>query len=338
MKSFSQMKRQKLLFICSAISLLLLFQGCKKDNNHNDPDKLDIPELIGTWKIDQDGGKIPWGIAVDSKGNVYTSDLMAGKISKFTSAGTLVTRWGTSGNGNGQLAWPKHIAVDGDDNVYVADEQNHRIQKFTSSGGYITQWGNPAPVDGELAWAPGAVAVDIVKDWVYVVDMQNRLQKMDLSGNFITQWGGTGKGDGQLRLGDMNDLDNQGPNGQMAVDVMDNIFVVDNMNHRVQKFKPSGDFLMKFGSRGSGNGQFLFPVGIAIDNKNGFIYVSDNSTRNGGTDNIARIEKFDLSGNFIKQWILKDQEGNQSICALAVDNEGNVLAIEGGSVVKYDFK
>lgn len=333
MKIFSKIKNQKLLFICSAISLLLLFQGCKKDDN---PVTLSNSILIGTWKITEDGVTIPWGIAIDNNGNVYTSELMGYRISKFTSTGTLITRWGTGGFDSGQFMWPKHIAVDGNGNVYVADEGNERIQKFTSSGVYISQWSNPDTIPGELAWRPGTIAIDIVNNWVYTIDMFNRIQKFDLSGNFIKQWGGTGTADGQLML--VGDPSNQGPNGQMIVDKTGNIYVVDNMNYRIQKFTSNGDYLMKWGSKGSGNGQFLFPFGIAIDNINGFIYVSDNSTQFGGTDNIARIEKFDVSGNFIKQWILEDQPGNQSVSALAVDNAGNVLAIEGGSVSKYDFK
>jgi DNA-binding beta-propeller fold protein YncE len=337
MKNISQIKPQKLLFICSVISLLLLFQSCEKDESAdskldtNLDSKLDS-NLVGSWKITEDGSKAPWGIAIDSEGNVYFSELYGNGISKFTSAGTLVTHWGTNGSGNGQFNMPKHIAIDGEGNVYVADEENQRIQKFTSSGAYITQWGNPD--SGVDMWAPGSVTADIVNNWVYVVDVYNRLQKFDLSGNFITQWGGTGTGDGQLMLGNQSDPFNQSPCGQMAVDTIGNVYVVDNHNSRIQKFTSSGTFLMKWGGKGSEGGQFMYPFGIVIDNKNGFIYVSDNSLLD-NEGNIARIEKFDLSGNFIKQWVLNVQ--NQAIGALAVDHEGHVLAVVGGNLCIYDF-
>ena len=70
---------------------------------------------------------------------------------------------------------------------------------------------------------------------------------------------------------------------------------------------------------------------------NGFIYVSDNSLIEGSSNNIARIQKFDLSGNFIKQIICVKQPGNQNVGALAVDNSGFVLSIEGRKVIIYDF-
>lgn len=337
MKNNVKRTTNKTFFLVVASWFLILQTACKKTDdpvNQSNP----TPNLIDTWKI-KDAG-ITWGIAIDSKGNVYTSDISKDNISKYTLTGTFLTSWGTFGSGNGQFSWPKYIAVDNDDNVYVSDEENNRIQKFTSASTFITQWGRPDrsnQTGGEAGWFPGAVAVDKVNNWFYVIDGFNRLQKFDLSGNFIAQWGGTGIGDGQLRLEDINDLSNQGPGGQMAVDNAGNIYVVDNMNFRIQKFTSSGTYLMKWGSKGSEGGQFIFPQGIAIDNKNKFIYVSDNSTQFGGSSNIARIEKFDFSGNFIKQWILKDQPGNQSVGALALDNAGNVLAIEGG-VSKYNFQ
>jgi len=337
----------RILAIVFLIAGATLFSRCDQEDGTNDP--YFIPELIHSWKITIDGNNKPWGIAICSKGNVYTSELSGSRISKFTSTGTLITTWGTYGCQSGQFYWPKHIAVDKNDNIYVADEQNHRIQVFTSSGTFINQWGNgiseavriPLMCDPSirvLPWAPSTVAVDILNNWVYVTDMSNRIQKFDLSGNFITHWGGTGTGDGQFRFLDQNDQSNQGANGQMAVDDKGNIYVVDNMNCRVQKFNSSGTFLTKWGSKGSGGGQFLFPCGIAIDNKNGFVYVSDNSTAFGGDDNIPRILKFDLSGTFIKHWNLKDQPGNVGFLALAVDIDGNVLAIEGSRVVKYALK
>lgn len=330
MKNNSQLKLQKIIYIHSIICFILLFQGCKKE------DELSHPNLIKSWEISEEGSTAPWGLTIDNQLNVYTSELFGSRISKFTSSGTLVTRWGTLGAGNSQFNWPKHIAVDDNSNIYVADEANDRIQKFTSSGDYITQWGNPVPISGQLAWRAATISVDIENNWVYTIDMYNRIQKFDLSGNFITQWGGTGTGDGQLMLYN-GDLNNQGPNGQMIVDKTGNIYVVDNMNHRIQKFSSSGDFLMKWGTKGSGFGQFLFPCGIAIDNVNGFIYVSDNSLIEGSSNNIARIQKFDLSGNFIKQIICVKQPGNQNVGALAVDNSGFVLSIEGRKVIIYDF-
>jgi tripartite motif-containing protein 71 len=60
----------------------------------------------------------------------------------------------------------------------------------------------------------------------------------------------------------------------VATDADGNVYVVDGDNDRVQKFAPDGTFLTKWGSTGSGLGQFDSPRVIAVDGQ-GNVYVSD---------------------------------------------------------------
>ena len=62
------------------------------------------------------------------------------------------------------------------------------------------------------------------------------------------------------------------------------------MNNRVQVFTKEGKFLFKWGSSGSGDGEFNIPWGIDID-KHGDVYVAD--WRN------DRIQKFAPDGRFL---------------------------------------
>lgn len=45
-------------------------------------------------------------------------------------------------------------------------------------------------------------------------------------------------------------------------------------NNRVQKFDSDGNFITKWGSEGSGEGQFNRPLGISVDSE-GNVYVVD---------------------------------------------------------------
>ena len=53
-----------------------------------------------------------------------------------------------------------------------------------------------------------------------------------------------------------------------------NLYVLDGVNHRVVVCDAEGQIQFQFGSRGSGLGQFAYPLGIAAD-PNGNIYVAD---------------------------------------------------------------
>ncbi|HXE55969.1 MAG TPA: NHL repeat-containing protein, partial [Tepidisphaeraceae bacterium] len=66
-----------------------------------------------------------------------------------------------------------------------------------------------------------------------------------------------------------------------------NLWIPDTHNHRIVVYTPQGKLLEKFGSEGTGDGQFLLPTGIAFDH--GRTYVSEY----GGND---RIQVFD------RQW------------------------------------
>jgi DNA-binding beta-propeller fold protein YncE len=51
--------------------------------------------------------------------------------------------------------------------------------------------------------------------------------------------------------------------------------VADSENHLIQKFDSNGNFITKWGSTGTGDGQFYCPNDITIDSSNGYVYVTD---------------------------------------------------------------
>ena len=80
----------------------------------------------------------------------------------------------------------------------------------------------------------------------------------------ICTFGTKGSGEGQLNY----------PCG-IAVDRDDNIYVVDNNNHRIQKFTSTGKFVAAVGNQGSNHLQFNYPIGICFNKRNNNLYVCD---------------------------------------------------------------
>ena len=89
----------------------------------------------------------------------------------------------------------------------------------------------------------------------------------------------------------------------------------------VMKFDTDGNFITKWGSEGSSDGQFAWLGGIAVDS-NGNVYVADSGNE--------RIQKFDSDGNFITKWGSEGSGDGQFgvFGGIAVDSNGNVFVAD----------
>ena len=84
----------------------------------------------------------PYGVSVDTAGNVFVADSSNHTIRKVTSAGVVTTLAGTAGSSGSTDATgsasrfknPSGVSVDTAGNVFVADFNNHTIRKVTSAG------------------------------------------------------------------------------------------------------------------------------------------------------------------------------------------------------------
>lgn len=133
---------------------------------------------------------------------------------------------------------------------------------------------------------PVDVALDSAGD-LYVLDAGNdRVQEFNQQGNPRAMWGTPGKGEGQFNLVETT---TGHAIGAIAVDGDNNVYVADALNYRIQKFDNSGNFLTQWGSKGTGDGQFLRPAGVDTDSQ-GNVYVYDVYT--------DVIQEFSPSGTF----------------------------------------
>jgi DNA-binding beta-propeller fold protein YncE len=304
------------------------------------------------------------GIATDSRGHVYVTDLANNRIEKFSAAGRFLLTWGwgvedgasafetcrsscqagIGGSGEGQFSAPVDLAFDSADRAYVADSGNNRIQKFTASGRFLTKWGHPGSDNGEFGCyvddhgdcdggSPRGVAVSR-GDRVWVTDDANRrTQKFSPNGRFLAKVGATAY--------------------YVAADSADHIYIQG--GDSIDKFSAGGRFLLRWGwgvrygldrfercgpptprvgcspgISGSGKGQFNGPEGIATDDR-GHVYVADSSNE--------RIQKFSASGRFLTTWgEFGHGEGQfEYPTDIAVDSAGHVYVADAVNdrIVKY---
>ncbi|TLX82176.1 MAG: HYR domain-containing protein, partial [Thaumarchaeota archaeon] len=116
----------------------------------------------------------------------------------------------------------------------------------------------------------------------------------------------------------------------ITVDSSGNVYVTDLGNRRIEKFDNNGNFLFTWGTKGSGNGQFETPMGIATgDNA---IYVIDNG--------LNKVQKFDMTGKFVTQWGSQGDNNGQFLLpqGITVDPSGDVYVVDTGNsrIEKFD--
>ena len=272
------------------------------------------PEMPQGWHFYN-----PRAIAVDNSGNVYVGDSGNYCIKKFDADGRFITEWGSPGQGDGQFNSIRVVMVSNSGTVYVSDEHHdeqagptRRIQEFTPYGQFIGQFERKTPDVNKAS-----LTVDVAKDdqgniFLLSVDFIYKdarirhamIEKYSPNGEFLAQClMDAGSGDGQLQI----------PSA-IAIDAEGNIYVTDCFDNRVQKFDPSGKFLLKWGTHGDGDGRFNWPNDIAIGGS-GDVYVRDSYA----------IQKFTSDGKFLARWKTKGGGG------IALDSNSNIYVTCGGS-------
>jgi len=236
----------------------------------------------GTFGYSGDGGPAtsaqvtyPDGIAVDSAGNLYVSEI-DGRIREI-SKGIITTAAGNGtfgfGGDNGpatsaQLYLPQGIAVDSAGNLYIADEYNNRVREvsngiMTTLAGSATQGyaGDGGPATAAGLFMPQGVTVDSAGN-VYIADTDDGRVR-EVSNGAITTAAG-----------------NLGHPTQVTADGAGNVYISDANGVR----KLSGGIVSSVAGNGtigfSGDGgpatsaQLFAAYGIAVDSA-GSVYIAD---------------------------------------------------------------
>jgi len=291
----------------------------------------------------------PYGIAVNTSGDVLVSDSFNHTIRRVTSSGVVTTLAGravSSGRVDGvgtdaQFNYPRGIAVDELGNVFVADLSNYAIRKIDGNGsvttlagslglsGYQNGNGSSARFVNNL-WGVAVTASGTV-----VVTDNQRIRKVSPAGD-VSEFAGTAPGcnDGPVAVARFAQ-----PLGIVA-DRNGNFFIADGLNHTIRKISSEGVVSTFAGSPlasgtadGSGpSARFFQPRNLALDTL-GNIYVADTGnhsirkiTRGGVVTTIAGS-----SGTVGKSDGVGSLATFSSPYGVAADAAGNIFVADTGN-------
>ena len=155
-------------------------------------------------------------------------------------------------------------------------------------------------IDGPRGIAFNGYQDMIVSEWG-----QNKLSIFDIKGQKIRSFGSFGSGPSQMIYPKT-----------IVTDNANNIYV--SSDHKLQKFTNGGALIRCIGGLGSKKGEFDFPRGIKLHNKQ--IYVCDSKNH--------RIQVFDLDLNFSRSI---DIQSTDTAYDIEFDGAGNVYVADNGN-------
>lgn len=186
------------------------------------------------------------------------------------------------------LSRPLGVAVGENGDVYVADSSKHRVVVFSMEGKLLRVIGGPGTAPGRFDYPTAVVTFG---PRVYVADSGNkRIQVFNSEGKFIRQLIPAEEKTG-LKSATINEKPVKPL--ALAVDSQEDLYVADGLGQRILVYNSLGLLVKSFGGPGTGEGQFGFPNGIALDEKGNRIFISDFAN--------GRIQVFSRDWKFLYQ-------------------------------------
>jgi len=267
----------------------------------------------------------PYGVAVDSAGNVFVADYGNARVRKISPDGLISTfagngTYGFSGDGGpataAALSGPTGVAVDTAGNLFITDYDASRVRKVTPDGTIQTVAGNGTygfngnsglATSLRLA-APWGIALDAFGNFYFADSDNARVCKVTPDGQLSTVASG-----GVLNLGP-----------GVAVDASGNLYVTDwssvlrkvISNGAINSFAGTG----KYGFSGDGGPAVSANISNVLDvalDAAGNVYFVDSS--NNRIRKVERRLRLDFNGG-------RDFNGDSKSDLLFRDTAGNVSA------------
>jgi sugar lactone lactonase YvrE len=245
----------------------------------------------------------PFGVNVDSSGNVFANDTYDYMVRELVKSSDLVNFFAGTGTGGftgdgglatkAELNYNDGVAEDSKGNIYIADTNNCAIRMVNTAGNISTfagigqrcaYTGDGGPATSAELYYPSGVAVDS-KDNVYIADTYNQVIREVTSGTINTIAGIGSRGGYSGDGGSATSSQLYYPYG-VSVDGSGNVFIADTYNCRIREVSIATGVISTVAGTGSctytGDGPATEeavnnPQGIRVDaNANLFIADTNN--------------------------------------------------------------
>ena len=213
-------------------------------------------------------------VATDGSGDVWVSDLWGWRVQRWARTSTGWEHAQTLGSGmppttdDAVFHEPRGLVVDQAGTITVMDSIHHQFVRMGLDGTIQGRCGSRGDGNGQYNW-PRDVAIDETTGDLWTADTKkNRLQIMRPNCTWLASRGSAGAGPSQLNW----------PRG-IAIRQSDRTaWIADTQNHRVVVWDV--ETRTAIGSYGTGNpgnlaGQLNRPMGIAVDETTGHVFVAD---------------------------------------------------------------
>ena len=217
----------------------------------------------------------PRDIAVRDNGDIVVAEMGGHCITILNKARKKVRSFGTEGAKKGQFTYPRGVATTNDGHILVTD--NHRLQKLTTDGVCVKSVGSSESGSDRLQFnTPAGITVHPTTRQIFVADCNN--DRIQVFNNDLTFSHTTRSGNKSFKLPFDVALDNEGY-----------LYDAEIENCGITKLTTKGQYITRFGSRGSAPGQLSRPSSLTINNN--LVYVTEEGNH--------RVSIFDTNGTFI---------------------------------------
>ncbi|MDT8318488.1 MAG: tetratricopeptide repeat protein, partial [bacterium] len=231
---------------------------------------------------------VPSALTIDPFGNFFYADLKNNNIHKLDKGGKEISLFGSEGAGRGQFRSIRSLSFDEKQNrLFIVDSDNARVQLFRIETGEGQSPLAPAAprrrivIENSFKYQAEDVGNDKDGNLYFLQRKEGNVIIADKKGKPV---GGFGKDPkGKTLLGEPQSI---------IVTEKERIYISDSSSHRIHVLDLKGEKLFDFGGKGSGDGNFRSPRGIA--SLNGYVVVADSGNN--------RVQILNEDGIFLRSF------------------------------------